>query len=143
MTVEDNLLLGAYKTADDAVVDERLERVFALFPRIAGRRRQRAGTLSGGEQQMVAIGRALMAAPTVLLLDEPSLGLAPNLVELIFATIAEIREQGTSIVLVEQNAAMALDIADRGYVIETGEVTLSGAASELRSRRDVIEAYLG
>ncbi len=143
MTVEENLLLGAYKATDQGAVAARLERVFALFPRIAGRRRQLAGTLSGGEQQMVSIGRALMAAPRVLLLDEPSLGLAPNLVELIFATIAEIQKGGTSIILVEQNASMALDIAERGYVIETGQVTLSGAAAELKARRDVIEAYLG
>jgi branched-chain amino acid transport system ATP-binding protein len=143
MTVQENLLLGAYKAADQAAVGTQLERVFTLFPRIAGRRKQLAGTLSGGEQQMVAIGRALMATPRVLLLDEPSLGLAPNLVELIFATIPEIRRGGTSIVLVEQNAAMALDIADHGYVLETGEVTVSGPAAEVKARRDVIEAYLG
>jgi branched-chain amino acid transport system ATP-binding protein len=143
MTVQENLLLGAYNVTDKTAISEGLDRVYALFPRIAGRRKQLAGTLSGGEQQMVAIGRALMAAPTLLLLDEPSLGLAPNLVELIFETIAEIRKLGCSIMLVEQNAAMALEVADFGYVLETGKVTLSGPASDLKERHDVIEAYLG
>ncbi|HXV25280.1 MAG TPA: ATP-binding cassette domain-containing protein [Alphaproteobacteria bacterium] len=143
MTVRENLLLGAYKAGDRAGVLEALERVFALFPRIAGRRDQKAGTLSGGEQQMVAIGRALMAEPSLLLLDEPSLGLAPNLVELIFETIVEISRTGTTIILVEQNASMALEIADRGFVLETGKVALSGSASELKARRDFVEAYLG
>jgi branched-chain amino acid transport system ATP-binding protein len=137
------LLLGAYKNADRAAISQALERVFALFPRIADRRGQGAATLSGGEQQMVAIGRALMARPSVLLLDEPSLGLAPNLVELIFETILQISRSGTSIVLVEQNASMALEIAHRGYVLETGRVTLSGQAAELKARRDFVEAYLG
>ncbi len=143
MTVRENLLLGAYKAQDRAAVAHTLDRVFTLFPRIAGRRNQRAGTLSGGEQQMVAIGRALMAQPSVLLLDEPSLGLAPNLVELIFETILEISRSGTSILLVEQNASMALEIADQGYVLETGKVTLSGNAAELKARQDFVEAYLG
>jgi ABC-type branched-subunit amino acid transport system ATPase component len=143
MTVHENLLLGAYNVTDQPGIRESLERVYTLFPRIANRQRQQAGTLSGGEQQMVAIGRALMAKPTLLLLDEPSLGLAPNLVELIFETIAEIRKLGCSIMLVEQNAAMALEVADFGYVLETGKVTLSAPALELKARSDVIEAYLG
>jgi len=143
MTVQENLLLGAYNVSDQAAIAAGLERVYALFPRITGRRKQLAGTLSGGEQQMVAIGRALMAAPKLLLLDEPSLGLAPNLVELIFETIAEIRKLGCAIMLVEQNASMALEVADFGYVLETGTVTLAGPAAELKARRDVIAAYLG
>ncbi len=141
MTVQENLLLGAYRARGPAAAT--LDKVYTLFPRLAERRRQAAGTLSGGEQQMVAIGRALMAQPRVLLLDEPSLGLAPNLVELIFATIAEIGKLGCTILLVEQNAAMALDIAARGYVLETGTVKLSGTAAELKSHREVVEAYLG
>ena len=143
MTVQENLLLGAYNVSDQAAIATGLERVYALFPRITGRRKQLAGTLSGGEQQMVAIGRALMAAPKLLLLDEPSLGLAPNLVALIFETIAEIRKLGCAIMLVEQNASMALEVADFGYVLETGAVTLAGPAADLKARHDVIAAYLG
>jgi branched-chain amino acid transport system ATP-binding protein len=143
LTVRENLLMGGYTSRDAARAGAALERVFALFPRIAERRGQLAGTLSGGEQQMVAISRALMAEPRLLLLDEPSLGLAPNLVQQIFDMIAEIRRQGTTVVLVEQNASMALAIADHGYVMETGTITLSGPARSLLEDRDIIETYLG
>ncbi len=122
---------------------EDVERVFGLFPRLAERRAQKAGTLSGGEQQMCAMGRALMARPKLLLLDEPSMGLAPVLVERIFEIITEINQQGTTILLVEQNALMALDIATRGYVLETGAVALSDEASALRTNERVRKAYLG
>ena len=142
LTVRENLLMGAYLRADGGVAAD-LERVFALFPRLHERLTQVAGTLSGGEQQMLAIGRALMARPKVLLLDEPSMGLAPVLVEQIFETIAEVNRQGTTILLVEQNAAMALSIASRGYVLETGNVVLSGTAAALGENRDVRRAYLG
>jgi len=126
-----------------ATFQHDLERVFAMFPRLAERRDQRGGTLSGGEQQMLAIGRALMSEPRVLLLDEPSLGLAPILVQQEFATIKEINEQGTTILLVEQNALQALTIAHRGYVLQTGNVVLSGAADDLRKNEMVRKAYLG
>ena len=142
LTVRENLLMGAYLRADGGITAD-LERVFALFPRLHERLTQVAGTLSGGEQQMLAIGRALMARPKVLLLDEPSMGLAPVLVEQIFETIAEVNRQGTTILLVEQNAAMALSIANRGYVLETGSVVLSGTAAALGENRDVRRAYLG
>ncbi len=143
MTVFENLEMGAFQRKDRAELREDLDRVFELFPRLAERRTQRAGTLSGGEQQMVAIGRALMARPKLLLLDEPSMGLAPIFVEKIFEIIAEINAQGTPILLVEQNALMALDAANRGYVLETGRIALEGPAKELRENEQVRKTYLG
>jgi branched-chain amino acid transport system ATP-binding protein len=142
LTVIENLEMGAYLRSDGTVGDD-MERVFALFPRLKERRAQVAGTLSGGEQQMLAIGRALMARPRILLLDEPSMGLAPILVEQIFKTVEDINHQGTTILLVEQNAAMALSIAHRGYVLETGSIALGGSAVELQEHPDVRRAYLG
>ena len=142
-TVEENLLLGAYLRKDKTETKKTLEEVFKRFPRILERRKQLAGTLSGGEQQMLAIGRALMAKPKLLLLDEPSMGLAPIIVEEIFDIIKEIREQGTTILLVEQNANLALQLADRGYVLETGGIVLSGNANELLNNEAVQKAYLG
>ena len=142
LTVRENLMMGAYLRGDTAIGSD-LERVFALFPRLAERLTQVAGTLSGGEQQMLAIGRALMANPRILLLDEPSMGLAPVLVEQIFDTIIDINRQGMTILLVEQNAAMALSIAHRGYVLETGSIALAGTAAELSDNADVRRAYLG
>jgi branched-chain amino acid transport system ATP-binding protein len=142
LTVSENLGMGAYSRTDGAIVED-MEGVFALFPRLKERRTQVAGTLSGGEQQMLAIGRALMARPRLLLLDEPSMGLAPIVVEQIFETIRDINGRGTTILLVEQNAAMALGIARRGYVLETGAVALTGTAAELADNADVRRAYLG
>jgi branched-chain amino acid transport system ATP-binding protein len=142
LTVRENLMMGAYLRRDAGVGGD-LERVFGLFPRLAERLTQVAGTLSGGEQQMLAIGRALMANPRLLLLDEPSMGLAPVLVEQIFDTITDINRQGMTILLVEQNAAMALSIAHRGYVLETGSIALAGTAAELSENADVRRAYLG
>jgi branched-chain amino acid transport system ATP-binding protein len=142
LTVTENLEMGAYLRADGAIAED-IERVFALFPRLKERRGQVAGTLSGGEQQMLAIGRALMARPRILLLDEPSMGLAPILVEQIFQTVEDINRQGTTILLVEQNAAMALSISHRGYVLETGSIALHGPATELQEHPDVKRAYLG
>ncbi len=141
LTVEENLKLGAFLRRDDTAADR--ERVFTLFPRLRERRVQRAGTLSGGEQQMLAIGRALMSKPRVLLMDEPSLGLAPLLVRQIFDTIREINAAGTTILLVEQNAHMALSVAHRGYVLETGKIVLSGPARDLEANPEVRKAYLG
>jgi branched-chain amino acid transport system ATP-binding protein len=143
MTVAENLNLGAFARRDKRAATEDLERTLQLFPRLRERLAQRAGTLSGGEQQMLAIGRALMAKPRLLLLDEPSMGLAPNLVETIFDTIVEINRQGTTVLLVEQNAQMALNAAGRGYVLETGSIVLSGTAAELRQNPEVQKAYLG
>jgi branched-chain amino acid transport system ATP-binding protein len=144
LTVRENLEMGAYVVRDRRAAQARLERVFALFPRLRERVGQPGGTLSGGEQQMLAIGRALMAGPRLLLLDEPSLGLAPLLVQEIFREIARInREDGTTILLVEQNAHMALSLASRGYVLETGRIVLADDASRLAANPDVREAYLG
>jgi branched-chain amino acid transport system ATP-binding protein len=142
-TVEENLLLGAYLRKDKTKVNESLNMVFQRFPRIKERRKQVAGTLSGGEQQMLAIGRALMASPKLLLLDEPSMGLAPIIVEEIFEIIKDIRDSGTTILLVEQNANAALQIADRAYVVETGSIVLSGDANVLIHDDAVRKAYLG
>lgn len=143
MSVWENLEMGAYHLADRTNVKEHMERVFERFPRLKERRNQPGGTLSGGEQQMLAIARGLMAEPKVLLLDEPSMGLAPILVEQIFDIIREINAGGTSILLVEQNALMALSIADRGYVLDSGKVVLEGSADDLLSNPMVINAYLG
>ena len=142
MTVRENLEMGAYLRRDAGLGDS-LERVFELFPRLQERERQKAGTMSGGEQQMLAIGRALMAAPKLMLLDEPSMGIAPILVERIYETIVEINRQGTTILLVEQNANYALSVSKRGYVLETGHVALSDGATALRANPDVQKAYLG
>jgi branched-chain amino acid transport system ATP-binding protein len=143
MTVLENLEMGAYHRSDSSEVRQDMERVFDLFPRLKERMKQEAGTMSGGEQQMLAIGRALMSRPRLLLLDEPSMGLAPVLVERIFETVREINQQGTTILLVEQNANVALEIATRGYVLETGEIVISASAEELREDPTVREAYLG
>ncbi len=143
MSVFENLQMGAFQRADRSGLKDDLERVFSLFPRLAERRNQKAGTLSGGEQQMCAIGRALMARPRLLLLDEPSMGLAPIFVEKIFEIVKEINEQGTTILLVEQNALMALDAARRGYVLETGKIALADDAKALRENEQVRKAYLG
>lgn len=143
MSVEENLELGAFLRKDKAGIKKDLDRVFELFPRLLERRKQSSGTLSGGEQQMLAMGRAIMARPKLLLLDEPSMGLAPLMVQNIFNIIKEINDAGTTILLVEQNAHMALSIANRAYVIETGKVVLSGDAKELQSSDEVRAAYLG
>jgi branched-chain amino acid transport system ATP-binding protein len=143
MTVFENLEMGAFQRSDRRGIREDFDRVFTLFPRLAERKSQKAGTMSGGEQQMCAIGRAMMARPKLLLLDEPSMGLAPVLVERIFETLVEINEQGTPILLVEQNALMALDVAKRGYVLETGRVALADDARSLRENEQVRKTYLG
>jgi branched-chain amino acid transport system ATP-binding protein len=143
MSVTENLEMGAFQRNDKAGIREDMDRVFELFPRLQERRTQKAGTMSGGEQQMCAIGRALMARPKLLLLDEPSLGLAPIFVERIFEIVKTINEQGTSILLVEHNALMALDHADRGYVMETGNIVLADSAGALKTNEQVRKTYLG
>ena len=143
MTVLENLEMGAYQREDRSAISEDLDRVYTLFPRLKERVTQKAGTMSGGEQQMLAMGRALMARPKLLLLDEPSMGLAPIFVEKIFEIIREINQQGTPILLVEQNALMALDTANRGYVLETGHVALADDAKALRDNEQVRKTYLG
>jgi branched-chain amino acid transport system ATP-binding protein len=142
MTVRENLELGAYLRRDSRVKED-LERVYDLFPRLKEREKQKAGTMSGGEQQMLAMGRALMAEPKLLLLDEPSMGLAPVLVERIYETIEEINKQGTTVLLVEQNANFALSVSNRAYVLETGTIALSDESSKLRENPEVQRAYLG
>src|SRR5262249_6639880 len=143
MTVLENLQMGAFARRDVSAVSEDLEKVLVLFPRLKERLRQKGGTLSGGEQQMLAIGRAMMSRPRVLLLDEPSMGLAPMLVETIFNTIVEINKQGVAVLLVEQNALMALNVASRGYVLETGRIVLDDDAKALQQNEQVQKAYLG
>jgi branched-chain amino acid transport system ATP-binding protein len=143
MSVSENLEMGAFQRTDKENFADDLRRVFTLFPRLEERRSQKAGTLSGGEQQMCAIGRALMARPKLLLLDEPSMGLAPIFVERIFEIVVEINKQGTPVLLVEQNALMALEVAQRGYVMETGKIALHGSAAELKTNDQVRKSYLG
>lgn len=143
LSVQENLDMGAYSRNDKALIAKDLELVFTLFPRLKERRKQVAGTLSGGEQQMLATGRALMAHPRLMLMDEPSMGLAPILVESTFETIQAINDEGTTILLVEQNATMALSVADRGYVLQTGEIVLSDTAENLKQNTMVQKAYLG
>ncbi|MDO5707570.1 MAG: ABC transporter ATP-binding protein [Andreesenia angusta] len=143
MTVEDNLELGGYILSDKEAISNGLERAYKSFPRLEERRKQLAGTLSGGEQQMLAIGRALMTSPKIVLMDEPSMGLAPILVAEIFDIIKRVNEQGTTVLLVEQNANMALSIANRAYVLETGQIVTSGDAKDLMNNDDIRKAYLG
>ena len=143
MSVAENLLMGAYLRKDKKGIEEDIQKVYERFPRLNERKKQLAGTLSGGEQQMLAMGRALMAKPKLLLLDEPSMGLSPLLVKEIFSIITEINKQGTTVLLVEQNARMALQIADRAYVMETGKIVLSGTGEELAASDEIKKAYLG
>ena len=143
MSVEENLELGAYLRKDKNEIRKDIEKVYGLFPRLLERRKQLSGTLSGGEQQMLAMGRAIMAKPKLLLLDEPSMGLAPLIVKTIFQIIEEINREGTTVLLVEQNANMALSVANRAYVIETGSVVASGSAAELQASEEIKKAYLG
>ena len=143
LTIEENLAMGAYIRSDRAGVRTDIERVFALFPRLKERRRQTAGTLSGGEQQMLAIGRALMSKPRMLLLDEPSMGLAPLMVQKVFETVLAVSAEGVTILLIEQNAKLALEVSNRGYVMESGAITLAGDAAKLLHDPAVRAAYLG
>jgi ABC-type branched-subunit amino acid transport system ATPase component len=143
MTIEENLVMGAYARSDRAAIRQDIERVYTLFARLKERRRQTAGTLSGGEQQMLAIARAIMSRPRLLLLDEPSMGLAPLMVQKVFETILQVAKEGVTMLLVEQNAKLALDVSDRGYVMESGEVTLAGKAADLLHDPKVRAAYLG
>jgi branched-chain amino acid transport system ATP-binding protein len=143
LTIEENLAMGAYARNDRKEIAADIERVFHLFPRLKERRRQTAGTLSGGEQQMLAMGRALMSKPTLLLLDEPSMGLAPLMVQKVFETVLTVSKEGVTILLIEQNAKLALEVSHRGYVMESGEITLAGAASKLLHDPAVRAAYLG
>jgi branched-chain amino acid transport system ATP-binding protein len=143
LTIEENLAMGAYTRSDHVAIREDVERVYALFPRLKERRRQTAGTLSGGEQQMLAMGRAMLSRPKLLLLDEPSMGLAPLMVQKVFETVIAIAKEGVTILLIEQNAKLALEVSDRGYVMESGEITLSGDAKQLLSDPKVRAAYLG
>jgi branched-chain amino acid transport system ATP-binding protein len=143
LTIEENLAMGAYARNDRAAIKEDVERVFGLFPRLKERRKQTAGTLSGGEQQMLAMGRAMMSRPKLLLLDEPSMGLAPLMVQKVFETVLAISKEGVTILLIEQNAKLALEVSSRGYVMESGEITLQGKAKQLLSDPKVRAAYLG
>jgi branched-chain amino acid transport system ATP-binding protein len=143
LTIEENLAMGAYARDDRAAIKNDVERVFGLFPRLKERRKQTAGTLSGGEQQMLAMGRAMMSRPRLLLLDEPSMGLAPLMVQKVFETVLAISKEGVTILLIEQNAKLALEVSSRGYVMESGEITLQGDAKRLLSDPKVREAYLG
>jgi len=143
MTITENLLMGAFTRNDKKEIEEDIEKVFALFPRLKERRNQLAGTMSGGEQQMLAMGRALMARPKLLLLDEPSMGLSPIMVDKIFEVVSDIHQQGVTMLLVEQNASRALQLADRGYVMDSGEITMSGDAKDLLNDPKVRAAYLG
>jgi len=143
LTIEENLAMGAYARSDRAAIEQDVERVFGLFPRLMERRKQTAGTLSGGEQQMLAMGRAMMSRPKLLLLDEPSMGLAPLMVQKVFETVLAISEEGVTILLIEQNAKLALEVSGRGYVMESGKITLDGDAAKLLSDPKVREAYLG
>ena len=143
LTIEENLAMGAYARDDRAAIKDDVERVFGLFPRLKERRKQTAGTLSGGEQQMLAMGRALMSRPKLLLLDEPSMGLAPLMVQKVFETVMAVSKEGVTILLIEQNAKLALEVSSRGYVMESGEITLQGKAKQLLSDPTVRAAYLG